>query len=70
MSSLSREYNGLCTTEGSEAKAARTRYRLVRDLEPGMATVPLTGRSPVKGAAHWDSGCDKPLSVFTVWLTP
>ncbi|GAA4704097.1 hypothetical protein GCM10025781_23780 [Kocuria gwangalliensis] len=70
MSWLSREYNGLRTTDASEARAARTRYRLVSDLEPGMATDPLTGRSPVKGAAQWGSVCDKPLCVFTVLTGP
>src|SRR6476620_10961091 len=49
ISAESRECNGARNREGPSARAARTRYRLVRDLEPGTVTVASTGRS-AKGA--------------------
>src|SRR6478735_341846 len=51
ISAESRECRGARSREGPSARAASTRYRLVRDLDPGTATVASTGRA-AKGAGQ------------------
>ncbi|CAB4669890.1 unannotated protein [freshwater metagenome] len=52
MSALSREISGRRRMDGESASAARTRARLVTDLEPGIVRLALTGFFPRKGAGQ------------------
>ncbi len=52
---VSRERSGRRSQPGSEERAARTRPRLVTDLEPGTVTVASTAPA-ARGAGH-GAGC-------------
>ena len=56
ISAESRECRGARSREGPSARAASTRYRLVRDLDPGTVTVASTGRA-AKGAGQCGPRC-------------
>src|SRR5689334_1507857 len=55
MSTESRDRSARRTTEGPSERAARTRARLVRDLEPGSRTVVVIGAA-ADGAGHRAGG--------------
>ncbi|GGL91201.1 hypothetical protein GCM10010038_21400 [Glutamicibacter protophormiae] len=62
---MSRLIRVLWIVEGEDARAARTRYRLVSDLEAGTRTVASSGAA-AKGAGHHrgSTGCEGVVPVL------